>query len=179
MHISERSSWTAQREDGSQILVALYPDGAMKIAERANDRGVWGPPVPIVRTDWGDGVVQEASDSTRVVDMTERTRVMVSLYQRYATPSLQGDLGLATAAGIPHRYLLIEKNAKSHTPAHWLTGHDSPREASLYHLGQEYAEGWEAFVLVDLDTRECMVPGDLLWMQGEPLGFTLPEEVDA
>lgn len=40
--------FTYERADGSQILVAVQPDGTVHVAERSGPSRTWGPPLDLV-----------------------------------------------------------------------------------------------------------------------------------
>jgi len=66
------------------------------------------------------------------------------------------------------RFVLVERHRKFER-GHWLTRFDSPKDASTYVLGQEYAGDWETIKLVDLANGDEYEPRvELTWQLAGP-----------
>lgn len=78
----------------------------------------------------------------------ERLAELVEEYEPQSTDDLPAGDFLSPA--VP--WLLVEKS--HYGTGHWFTLHVSARDALGYHDGQEYAEGWEPVLFVNLYTGE-------------------------
>lgn len=45
-------TYVATRSDGSQVMIDIYPDGAVSIAEREDKWATWGPPLTAEDMTW-------------------------------------------------------------------------------------------------------------------------------
>jgi len=102
----------------------------------------------------GDSIMQEARQTVEA-----RQAVLREAYEPFDVDYEEQSAHQDLADLANDRYVMFENNIGGSTPPMWLSSWDTPEQAMVHNLTQEYAGDWELLGVVDLDTGDVYWPG--------------------